>query len=141
MKTRVFALIVILSNTFGNFALAYGMKGKTTSTAFDYIRIIFTPWVALGIALLILWMLSRMTLMSWADLSYVLPVTALGYVGNALMGKFFLGEEVTGARWAGTLLIVAGTILVGVGESSHSQKESPNSPARKGGGKLEPVNK
>jgi len=118
MKTRVFALIVILTNTLGNFALAYGMRGQTTSTALDYIRVIFTPWVMAGIALLIVWLLSRMTLMSWADLSYVLPVTALGYVGNAIMGRFFLNEAVTQSRWAGTLLIVAGTIMVGMGPHS-----------------------
>ncbi len=118
MKTRAFAAVVILSNTFGNFALAYGMRGQVTSSVLDYLRIIFTPWVMLGIALLIVWLLSRMTLMSWADLSYVLPVTALGYVGNALMGKFFLNEVVTPARWGGTLLIVAGTIMVGMGPHS-----------------------
>ena len=118
MKTRVFALIVILSNTLGNFALAYGMRGQITSSVVDYIRVIFTPWVMTGIVLLILWLLSRMTLMSWADLSYVLPVTALGYVGNAIMGKFFLNEIVTPTRWAGTLLIVAGTIMVGLGPHS-----------------------
>ena len=38
-------------------------------------------------SLLILWMLSRMTLLSWADLTYVLPVTALGYVLTVLMGR------------------------------------------------------
>ncbi len=114
-KTRLFALIVILSNTLGNFALAYGMRGQTTSSVLDYLRVMFTPWVIVGIVLLILWLLSRMALMSWADLSYVLPVTALGYVGNAVMGKFFLNEIVTPARWAGTLLIVAGTIMVGMG--------------------------
>lgn len=119
-KTRLFALIVILSNTVGNFALAYGMRGRTTSSVLDYLRVIFTPWVVLGILLLIVWLLSRMALMSWADLSYVLPVTSLGYVGNAIMGKFFLDEIVTPARWAGTLLIVAGTMMVGIG-SPHSK--------------------
>ncbi len=114
-KTRVFAIIVILSNALGNFALAYGMRGRTTESVLDYLRVIFTPWVALGIALLILWMLSRMALMSWADLSYVLPVTSLGYVANAVMGRLFLNEIITPARWAGTLLIVAGTMMVGVG--------------------------
>jgi drug/metabolite transporter (DMT)-like permease len=68
-----------------------------------------------GITLLILWMLSRMALLSWADLSYVLPVTALGYVANALLGRFFLSEQISPQRWAGTLLIVAGTTLVGWG--------------------------
>ncbi|HWZ30672.1 MAG TPA: hypothetical protein VNX18_05035 [Bryobacteraceae bacterium] len=122
-KTRIFAIIVILSNTFGNFALANGMRGRTTVSVFDYLRAIFTPWVMIGVSLLILWLLARMALLSWADLSYVLPVTSLGYVANAIMGRFFLNETITPARWAGTLLIVAGTMLVGIG-SPHS-KEGP----------------
>jgi uncharacterized membrane protein len=119
-KTRLFAAIVILSNVLGNYALARGMHGRTTQSAVDYILVIFTPWVASGIFLLILWLLSKMALLSWADLSYVLPVTSLGYVLSALIGHFFLDEKVTAARWAGTLLIVAGTVLVGLG-APHSK--------------------
>ena len=114
-KTRLFAAIVILSNVLGNGALARGMHGRTTQTALDYILVIFTPWVASGILLLIVWLLSRMALLSWADLSYVLPVTSLGYVVTALVGHFWLDEHITTQRWGGTLLIVAGTILVGLG--------------------------
>ena len=80
---------------------------------FDYIKAIFNPWVMVGIALLILWMLSRMALLSWADLSYVLPVTSIGYVLAAVTGMLFLGERIGGRRWLGTLLIMAGAILVG----------------------------
>lgn len=122
LKTKLFAAIVILSNAFGNFALDRGMRNRVTSTVLDYILAIFTPWVMLGISLLILWMLSRMALLSWADLSYVLPVTSLGYAANALIGRFFLHEQVSGSRWAGTLLIVAGTMLVGLG-SPHAKGE------------------
>jgi drug/metabolite transporter (DMT)-like permease len=63
-----------------------------------------------------------MALMSWADLSYVLPVTSLGYVASAIIGRFFLSEQITPVRWAGTILIVAGTVLVGRG-SPHSKTE------------------
>src|ERR1700687_4484839 len=114
-KTRVFAIIVILSNAFGNFFLDRGMHGRITSTPLEYVAAILTPWVMLGISLLILWLLSRMALLSWADLSYVLPVTSLGYVASALIGRFFLSEQITPQRWAGTLLIVGGTVLVGMG--------------------------
>ncbi|HSR07222.1 MAG TPA: hypothetical protein VLM42_08740 [Bryobacteraceae bacterium] len=125
-KTRLFAAIVILSNTLGNFFIARGMRGLAVpaDSPLHMLLAIFTPWVALGIALLILWLLSRMVLLSWADLSYVLPVTSLGYVANALMGHFFLGEHITMARWSGTLLIVAGTVLVGMG--SHTQSRGEN---------------
>ncbi len=126
-KTRLFAAIVILSNTLGNFFIARGMRGLEVpaDSALHLVRAIFTPWVALGIALLILWLLSRMVLLSWADLSYVLPVTSLGYVANALMGHFFLGEHITLARWSGTLLIVAGTVLVGMGSHTQARRENP----------------
>jgi len=122
-KTRVFTVIVVLSNALGNFALACGMRGRSTVSVLDYLAAIFTPWVMTGIVLLILWLLSRMALMSWADLSYVLPVTSLGYVASAVIGRFFLSEQITPVRWAGTALIVAGTVLVGRG-TPHQKSDS-----------------
>src|SRR5579875_3267197 len=86
LKTRVFTIVVVLSNALGNFALATGMRNRATASALDYLAAIFSPWVGTGIVLLIVWLLSRMALLSWADLSYVLPVTSLGYVANALGG-------------------------------------------------------
>jgi uncharacterized membrane protein len=117
-KTRSFAILVILSNALGNFSLTWGMKHRgeeLTLSPLSYVEAILTPWVALGILLLILWMLARMALLSWADLSYVMPVTSLGYVANSVMGRFFLHEQITAERWFGTLLIVAGTALVSIG--------------------------
>ena len=72
----------------GTFSLDLGhaTAAALTLPPLDYIPAIFTPWVALGISLLIVWLLSRMALLSWADLSYVLPVTSLGYVASALLG-------------------------------------------------------
>lgn len=124
-KTRTFAAIVILTNVLGNLFLKWGMDhtGEITTSPLSFLRAIFTPWVTLGICLLILWLLSKMLLLSWADLTYVLPVTAFGYVINAAVGRIFLGENVSPARWVGTLLIMAGVILVGLGNphSEHSQ--------------------
>jgi uncharacterized membrane protein len=117
-KTRTFAALVVLSNTLGNFSLAWGMKHRgesLTLSPLSYLEALVSPWVAAGVMLLILWMLARMTLLSWADLSYVLPVTSLGYVLNALMGRLLLEEHISPERWMGTGLIVAGTVLVGRG--------------------------
>src|SRR4051794_768823 len=115
LKTRVLTLVVIIANVLGNLALSIGMKAQTalqTPTFWLYAKALFSPMVLLGISLLILWLLSRMALMSWADLSYILPVTSVGYVLSALAGKFFLAETISARRWAGTLLIVLGTLLV-----------------------------
>lgn len=116
VKTQVFTLLVVLSNVLGNFSLAWGMRrvGRLLSLSpWAYIQALFDPWVAAGVALLIVWLLSHMTLLSWADLSYVLPVTSVGYVLAAVVGHVFLDEQITLARWAGILLIMLGVAVVG----------------------------
>ena len=112
LKTWACAALVILSNVFGNFFLKMGMPNDLP-TPLSYITVLFRPLVALGVSLLIVWMLSRMALFSWADLSYVLPITAVGYVLTAFVSKFFLHENVTPRRWAGVSLIMCGVALVG----------------------------
>jgi drug/metabolite transporter (DMT)-like permease len=114
LKTWIFTAIVVFSNPFGDFFLKRGLPDSAhLSNPLDYIVALFQPLVALGVLLLIVWQLSRMALLSWADLSYVLPVTSIGYVVVALIGKVLLHEAITGRRWAGIVLIVAGVALVG----------------------------
>jgi drug/metabolite transporter (DMT)-like permease len=111
LKTWVCATVVVLSNVFGNFFLKRGMPPQLP-TPLAYITVLFRPWVSAGVLLLILWLLSRMALLSWADLSYVLPVTSIGYVLVALAGKVLLHEQITARRWTGIVLIMAGVALV-----------------------------
>ncbi len=113
-KTWICGTVVVLSNVLGNFFMKRGLPASLDSP-FEYIAALFRPEVSLGVALLILWMLSRMTLLSWADLSYVVPVTSIGYVLVALMGRIFLDERITARNWLGIALIVAGVSLVGLG--------------------------
>ena len=122
-KTRLFLVLVIVSQPLGNLALTMGMKHRNLASPLDYLAAIFSPYVAVGILLLIVWLLSRMALLSWADLSYVLPLTAVGYIATALLGRFVLEERISLVRWSGTLLIVAGTSLVGMTEARTSAGE------------------
>jgi len=110
----------------GNLSLAWGMKhssGAASASPLHYLRAMLDPAVAAGVALLILSVLTRMALLSMADLSFVLPVTAIGYVLAAFLGKTFLHETVTAQRWTGTVLIVIGAALVG--STSESTTGSP----------------
>src|SRR4051794_36721182 len=122
LKTWICAVIVVLSNAFGNFFMKRGMPAQLT-TPLEYITVLFRPWVTLGVLLLILWTLSRMALLSWADLSYVLPVTSIGYVLVALVGRIFLAEQISPRRWAGIALIMAGVALVSGGARPRTARE------------------
>ncbi|MGH9600851.1 MAG: EamA family transporter, partial [Terriglobales bacterium] len=56
-----------------------------------------------------------LTALSWADLTYVLPATAIGYVLIALLSVWLLNETVTPMRWLGILLVSAGVGFVARG--------------------------
>ena len=114
-KTMLLALLVVVFNSVGNLALAWGLKASETVgwNPAGYIRVMVNPFVAGGIVLLILWMLTRMALMSWADLSFTLPLMAVGYIMAAVLGKFVLHEVVTVRQWIGTAFIFGGIALVG----------------------------
>jgi uncharacterized membrane protein len=113
-KTWACAAVVIASNVCGNYFLKSGMPADLP-TPLDYITVLFRPTVTLGVLLLVLWLASRMALLSWADLSYVLPVTSIGYVLVAVAGKVLLHEQISGKRWVGIALIMAGVALVSGG--------------------------
>jgi len=81
------------------------------------IAAVFTPWVAVGIALLIGFFASYLTALSWADLTYVLPATAFGNVIVALLARFWLHDPISMERWAGILLITVGVGFVAQGPS------------------------
>ena len=126
LKTRILTVIVVLTQVVGDYFLTYGMKQVGSMVGrgpLEYILALANPWVALGVSLLILWLFSHMVLLSWADLSYVLPVTSIGYVLVALTGHIFLHESVSAGRWCGVFLIVAGVIVVGRTSPATVKKE------------------
>jgi uncharacterized membrane protein len=116
LRTLGLVLMVMCLNSCGNVLLAWGMRHLPEAVSVNplgYIRAMLNPFVASGIVLLIFWLLTRMALLSWADLSFVLPLTGLGYILTTVLGKYVLSETVTAERWMGTLLIFVGTAMVG----------------------------
>jgi uncharacterized membrane protein len=65
-----------------------------------------------GVALQACFFFMYLTLLSRADVSQVLPLTALDYIVVAVLAQVFLAEPVTATRWLGIALIVAGVALV-----------------------------
>src|SRR5229473_5191151 len=81
----------------------------------DIVFAVLNPWVALGILFLLGFFAAYMTALSWADLTYVLPATSLGYVLLALVARFVLHEHVSPTRWLGIVLISSGVGFVAGG--------------------------
>jgi uncharacterized membrane protein len=114
-KTLLVSLIVIATNVLGNYALKRGLDQVGTVTSWSpvpYIQALAHPWVAIGVVLMLGWLISRLVLLSWADLTYVLPVTSFSFALSAMTGAFYLNEEVSNYRWAGISLVTLGILLV-----------------------------
>ena len=129
-KTQILVLVVIVTNVLGNVSLSHGMKqvGRIVSASpLDYLRAFANPWTLLGICVLVIWMLTDLALLSRADLSFVLPVTASAYVLVALGGHFILHDHISWARWAGIVLITLGVILAEE-TPDRTTKQTPEQP-------------
>jgi drug/metabolite transporter (DMT)-like permease len=113
-KYLVLTGVVVFASA-GDSMLARGMRDVGNISLHhlsQVIRAVANPWVAGGILLLLAFFAAYMTALSWADLTYVLPATSIGYVLLALIAKFGLHEHVSSLRWLGILLITAGVGFV-----------------------------
>lgn len=115
-RTYLWLILFLALRAFGNLSLALGTRRVPEKLAADplvYLHSMLDPFVAMGIAALIVALLARLALLSVADLSFILPTTAVGYVIAALLGRVFLHEAVSPQRWLAVTLIFAGAALVG----------------------------
>jgi drug/metabolite transporter (DMT)-like permease len=111
-------LCMVICSSVGDAFLARGMR-NVGSIDVHHLRELFSvlasPFVILGIGFLLGFMYSYMTALSFADLSYVLPATAISYVFMVLLSIFWLHERVGRQRWAGVAFIVLGVGFVARG--------------------------
>lgn len=119
MKTASVLIIAIVSQAMGNVYLAKAMKIITLASAgagedllATAVRAATSPMLWLGTLLLVVFFVLYSAALSWADLSFVLPATAFGYVLNVAAGHYFLNESVSPTRWAGSVIITLGVFLV-----------------------------
>ena len=105
--------------------LSHGMKEIghiSISRLSDLILALGNGWIIGGIFFLLAFFAAYMTALSWADLTYVLPASSLGYVLLALIAKLVLHEQVSALRWVGIGLIAVGVSFVASGpERTHLQ--------------------
>ena len=119
LKTFLFVLVAVILGGSGHVMLAKGMKpvGDLTEAPVGRLggmiaRAVSNPWLIGGVALQASFFFLYLTLLSRADVSLVLPLTALDYIVVALLAQWALGEAVTGVRWIGIGLILAGVALM-----------------------------
>lgn len=129
MKLYVVLAIALVIESFGNVLLTKGMKEvgevqltKLSAVADSIRRCATNPRLLAGVALLAMFFGLFMAMLSWADISVVLPLTSIGYVLTAVFARMYLNEDMNPLRWLGTLLIVAGVFFVA--KSNHGPPQN-----------------
>ena len=87
------------------------------------------PNILLGVALEAAFFIALLVLLSRSDVSFIWPLTAMGFVLTTLTAKYLLHEEIPPMRWLGVLLIMLGAGLITFTEKAKEPKEAGPAPA------------
>ena len=118
IKTIVMILLMVVCANVGDLLLKRGMTQigavqiSWLGLQHAFLGTVTSPTIWLAFLFLSGFMLSYMTVLSWADYSYVMPAGAFGYALLTLLAVVFLHENVSPRRWVGVGLICFGVLLV-----------------------------
>lgn len=119
IKTYILLLLMICFGSVGDVLLSKGMKqiGEVSSWSVSilcevFVRTFISSTIWLGIGSLLIFFISYLLVLSWADYSYVSPASAMSYAVVPVLGYTLLGEVLSPIRWLGVMLIFFGVVLV-----------------------------
>ncbi len=115
----ILLFLLVLFGSVGNTILSKGMKdlgdldiSRLSTIESGAVSVLTSGTVWLGIALMLLFMVCHMLVLSRADYSFVMPFSAIAYGLVPLLGYLFLHEHVSASRWIGIVLIFLGVLLI-----------------------------
>jgi drug/metabolite transporter (DMT)-like permease len=119
MLEAIFFFFIVVSGTGGELCVSRAMKSigevhdfRPRALVQFVLRAMRLPWMWVGIAMMALGFFALLAILSFREVSFVVPVSALSYVVGAVGAKLFLGERITRNRWLGIAIVAIGVTLV-----------------------------
>jgi drug/metabolite transporter (DMT)-like permease len=119
MMTALMIALVVLGGSVGDVFITKGMKQIGEIATLDLRellriagRALTNRWFLVGVLCMAVSFFSFLAVLSWADLSLVLPATSISFVITTVGAKFYLKEKISPARWAGIVLVCIGVALI-----------------------------
>jgi drug/metabolite transporter (DMT)-like permease len=119
MREAVLFFFIVVAGTGGELCVSRAMKSIGEVHDFSprsllrfVLRSVRLPWMWLGVALMSLGFFALLAILSFQEVSFVVPVTALSYAAGAFGAKAFLGERITAHRWMGIAVVCLGVTIV-----------------------------
>jgi drug/metabolite transporter (DMT)-like permease len=119
MREAVLFFFIVVAGTAGELSVSRAMKGVgevhdfRPKSIFQFVLQSFgLPWMWVGIALMSVAFFSLLAILSFRQVSFVVPVSALSYAAGAFGAKLFLGERISRNRWIGIAVVCLGVTIV-----------------------------
>jgi len=119
--TRVFIILAIniVSSVSGQLLLKLGMRNvggfsleAITQDPLVALRIVFNPFIFVGLVLYVVNVFLWFDVISRADLSYVYPFLSLSYAAVVIASWLILGEQMSWLRLLGVGVVTVGVYLI-----------------------------
>ena len=132
LKTYVTLGVMVIVGPTGNALLSTGIRRAAAPAPWTAAnmagvaaRAVNSGAIWLGLACLVTYVMAEMMVLSWADYSYVQPVSAASYPIVALLGYTVLSEDISPTRWLGVAVICLGVLVVGRTSPRTTEDASP----------------
>ena len=119
MRELLLLSVIVVAGTGGELCVTRSMKqiGEVTdfrpaALARFIFRALTVGWMWMGIAMMALAFFALLTTLSFENVSFVVPVTALGYAAGAVGAVLFLRERISAQRWIGVFIVCIGVTIV-----------------------------
>ncbi len=103
----------VLLNALAQIPLKKGVQaaGGVSFALGPLVKLFLQPWVLLGIACYVVSLAIWLGALSKVDVNFAYPFLALGFLANALLARWVLGEPISPLRWVALWVIVLGVAL------------------------------
>ncbi len=112
-------MIIVTTTSLGDVLIARGLRQLGEIASWKARDLILygkkvtssTPFLS-GVFFMAVSFIAFMIVLSWADVSLVVPATSISYVITTLGAKFYLKETISSLRWVGTAFVCLGVALI-----------------------------
>ncbi len=119
MREILLLIVIVVAGTGGELCVSRAMKAigevhdfRPTALLRFLFRAMRVGWMWTGIAMMTVAFFALLAALSFENVSFVVPVTALSYAAGALGAVLFLRERISPQRWIGVLIVCAGVTIV-----------------------------
>ena len=119
MREALLLVIIVVAGTGGELCVTRAMKEigevhdfRPRALVRFLLNALTVGWMWVGIAMMALAFFALLAALSFENVSFVVPVTALSYAAGAVGAVLFLRERISMQRWIGVLIVCAGVTVV-----------------------------